>query len=345
MRKCVILLFCLLACLPIISKKRALLIGIGHYPPKSGWCDISSINDINILKTALSNEFIIHVLKDQEATHEGINNAIKHLLQECDKGDTILLHFSCHGQQVITDRPEEPDGLDEALVPYDAYSTISKQYSGDKHYLDNELSHNLDELRRKVGAAGLVIVTLDACYSGSSHRGENDAPDVIYRGGADILGIENLSEDSLQIVLSKQNIEDKTPIDRKEGYSDLLMVSACKSNQKNKEIIKDGIGYGPLSYSIYLSSCSNSTNDIKKWLSGVRSQMDSLTYTQTPEIRSSIQDLEIEEVSKICPICGKEVCECDEQLDDSQNVLIPILIGVFLLILVFYCLWIMKKRK
>ena len=68
--------------------------------------------------------------------------------------------------------PWKIDGFDEALVPYDASSFYTKdKYKGENHLIDDELGQLLHRLRQKVGNTGDIIVTIDACHSGTATRG------------------------------------------------------------------------------------------------------------------------------------------------------------------------------
>lgn len=339
MKRFIIFIVSISLCLPIVSGKRALLIGVGHYLAGSGWCEINSTNDVELINSVLQKDFVVSILKDNDATFKGIEHSIDKLIQESLPGDTVLIHFSGHGQQVITDSPDEPDGLDEALIPYDAYSNINEHYSGENHFLDDYLSQKLNALRSKVGTKGLVVVTLDACYSGSSHRGPNEDKNAIYRGGADVLGYDLLSPDSQLVVRKKQIIQDETPIEIREAWSDLLIVSACKSNQKNREILIDGMHYGPLSYSMFLSFESTGLNDLKCWLNNIFNFMNSSSPLQTPEVRTTISDLE-----PTCPSNAEEKTSEGESLEEDTNYII---IATLLSSIILFCMviWIMKKRK
>ena len=55
MKKFLLLCLCIIQCLSSFSEKRALVIGVGHYPKDSGWQEISSANDIDLLKEAGKN--------------------------------------------------------------------------------------------------------------------------------------------------------------------------------------------------------------------------------------------------------------------------------------------------
>ena len=328
----------ILLCLPVFSTKKALLVGVGNYPANSGWHTISSVNDIHILEGILSGDFVVETLIDQQATKKGINEAFRRLTLECSKGDTVLIHFSCHGQQMLSAQSEEPDGLDEALVPYDAKSKKSPDYSGEKHLLDNDLSVLLTSIRKRLGVQGLLVVTLDACYSDSNHKGEKDSNNVVFRGGADIFGSNEISEDSLIIVKKKQLIKDESFIDSIPDGSNIIMLSACESFQKNREIRIDGQGYGCLSYSMLKSFETCGLDDVSIWLDEVHKQMSEYAYTQSPQVRNTIGYIPPNQrINK-----DNQVESFPEE--DSINLYL-VTICIFIILALALSIWIWKKKR
>lgn len=335
MRRIVFVLVLLFATtITIVAKNRCLLIGIGHYPEHSGWNDISSTNDVKLLEEILKHSFSVVSLTDNEATHTGIITAINNLTVNVAEGDTILIHFSCHGQQVLTSDNDEPDGLDEALVPFDALSTKSESYSGENHLLDNELGKLITQLRNRAGKTGLVVITLDACFSDSMNKGKSsDQGEVIYRGGADIFGSNTISPDSLMIIENKRKEHDEYEIEVIPNGANVVILSACQSYQKNMEIKRDGLGYGSLSYAMFLSFNSKGFGDINEWLNEVIGQMSNIAYTQTPQIRTTLKWEK--DIGVINPI---------PENNHNNSIILYVLSG-FLLIITFIGIVIWKKKK
>ncbi len=157
--------------------KSALLVAVGNYPPESGWKKISSLNDVVLLRKALTKQGFaegeIHVLADEAATKQGIIDAIKQFLEQTAKpGGVAYFHFSGHGQQVADDNGDELDGYDEALVPINSPMNFQAGvYEGENLLRDETLGQLLDEVRRRLGPTGHLTVVLDACHSGTGTRG------------------------------------------------------------------------------------------------------------------------------------------------------------------------------
>ena len=143
----------------------------------------------------------LQILLDKDATHENIKKSIISLCTKTHEGDTILIHFSCHGQQMLpVNDNEEIDNLDEALVPYDAYSTKTQTYDGKNHLRDDEMKDFLSSIRMAAGTNGLVLLTIDACFSDSMDKGSKKDK-TKYRGGASIFGANDLSSEKFHHLL------------------------------------------------------------------------------------------------------------------------------------------------
>ena len=116
-------LLCVLCSLA--QQKHALIVAIANYPKESGWSSIHSNNDLQILLPQFKRlDFHINLLADKQATKKNIIQALQHLIKQLKAGDDVCLHFSCHGQQMEDDNGDEADGLDKALIPYDARRTF-----------------------------------------------------------------------------------------------------------------------------------------------------------------------------------------------------------------------------
>lgn len=226
--------------LTVSGTNRALLVCVGEYPEGSGWRNISSANDKAIIEhMLLQNNFRsqnISVLQDSRATAATIKNALLSLSRECEKGDVVYIHFSCHGQQVTDLDGDEPEGWDEALIPYDAKAVYEANgYQGQNHLLDDELNIYLKSITQKVGPEGLVILVSDACHSGDNDRYEEDVEDPLMRGIYDRFVIPG-------------DPSPKTAPRQEQGK--WIRLSACREYQNNYEVVVDGESYGRLSYSL-----------------------------------------------------------------------------------------------
>lgn len=288
-RTCLLFIFAAaLHCL-LSADIKVLSIGIGNYPENSGWRKINSHNDVELIKSAFPDAITI---EDSSATYANIRRQLHLLVSNANVGDTVIVHFSGHGQQIITKfSSKEADGVDEALVPYDAPKCKSKSYNGANHYTDDEFGENIMELRKKVGKAGLVIAVIDACHSDSMDK-DADGTNEIYRGTNEIFGSESLPQESIEELKKKYHLHDNSPIESSDKMSNVIFISACRSDQRNYEIIKDGTGFGSLTYFFNLAVKAKGVKDVSALLTDIYDGMSSdkslKFHGQLPAVRSTI---------------------------------------------------------
>lgn len=213
----------------VAHSKRALVIGLGQQEDVA-WGKINGDKDVPyVIDMLTKSEYQdIHVLKNRQATKNGILLAFEGLTKRCLRGDIIYVHFSGHGQLMTDVNGDEEDGLDEAWIPYDAYRTYSEGYKGEKHLVDDEVNSLLTKIRERIGDEGRLLVVVDACHSGDSSRGRNE----IVRG----------ADDDFVIPIKKRT---KT----KKLIESWLTLSACQDFQINQEIRNPQVG--KLTYALY----------------------------------------------------------------------------------------------
>ena len=125
----IILIF--LAVIPAMGKTRLLTVTVADYAPESGWAHINANNDKEIVLQQFQSIASITSLSESQATYRNILKHLSTLERDVSKGDTVIVHFSGHGQQIVAlNDSDEPDGLDEALIPFDAAKNKSAKYDG-----------------------------------------------------------------------------------------------------------------------------------------------------------------------------------------------------------------------
>lgn len=160
-------------------RKLALLVAIDHYgakytpevPRGQQWGELmGTVNDVMVLAAELEGRgFDVKLLLNRQATRQGIKEAFRaHLIDnaQAGRGDVLLFHYSGHGQQIPDDNgaPDEVDGYDEALVPFDNHGTRDPK----GHLRDEALGALIAEAS---GKTPNVVVSLDSCHSGTGTRG------------------------------------------------------------------------------------------------------------------------------------------------------------------------------
>jgi hypothetical protein len=298
MRKLTLIFFLFCVAITSIARNKAVLIGVSNYPEGSGWCKLNAHNDLTLLRSVLSSEWEITFLEDRQATCDGIVSLLDKTAKSTSLGDTVLIHFSGHGQQMLpieADHIHDPDMLDEAIIPYDAKKDWSLDYTGQNHLRDNDFGALIDAIRNKAGVEGLVVVVLDACHSDSMPRipGAPAGTTEGYRGTSDIFGKE-VSDESI-----KNRFKRDTSKIEIVNNAAVVYLSACQANSRNAEITSsEGIGYGSLSYAVAEALKHGGLDDMEAFLDRVITAMDTLVQYQTPGIRASF-DYHRPEISKV----------------------------------------------
>ena len=271
------------------TEKYALLITVADYPESSGWDPLSSDRDGELLRTSMiragfKEENIVH-LSNENATRNEIIRAVEDLQKKVRKGDVVWIHFSGHGQQITDDNGDEIDGYDEALIPYDAQKNFRPGiYTGENHLRDDILGNQLVPLRNQLGVNGSVLVTIDACHSGTATRSSGTTK---YRGTGQTFDTGEKS--------NSQNRGDEGggmyPSIAAGQTAPMVVISGARHDQLNSEIIDpSGRPVGSLSYAI-----ASNLNKAKKNFSYaaffelVKLEMATLAPNQDPQIEGDVQ--------------------------------------------------------
>ena len=147
--------------------KRAVLIGIDDYLANPQISDLSGAgNDVDLVKAVLVGKFDfepddIVVLKDSDATHKNIVETIRSHLGQSQPGDVALVHYSGHGSQMRDLDGDEPDRMDETIVPHDS------RQGGVFDISDDQINDLMSEISAKTPN---VVFILDSCHSGTAAR-------------------------------------------------------------------------------------------------------------------------------------------------------------------------------
>ena len=267
-------LLCLTGNTLYAQNKIALLVGISDYPQYSNtdasWPKIHGANDVLLMKPILQKQgFKVDVLTNNNATYNSIQAGFEKLMNKVQSGDIVYVHLSGHGQAVEDVNGDEDDGWDEAFIPYDAQRKYRKGiYTGEKHFLDDELNRYLDAIRTKAGTNGIVYVVMDACHAGSSYRGEEDVDSAFVRGSD--IGFSLSGKTYTPKIDKRGNIR----IAAKTNMASVYMLEACRSYEVNIEIKQGNMYYGPLSYYISQELLTSTLSFDTKWIDNVRTNMD-----------------------------------------------------------------------
>ena len=260
--------------------KVALIVAISKYPANSGWGELSSSNDVKLIKDALLHQGFkeqnITVITDKQATLAGISAAMdQHLIQKVQPGDIAVFHFSGHGQQIEDDNGDEGDALDESFIPYDAPAEYRP--GPDKHFRDDLLGQKLSQLRTKLGEKGNLLVIIDACHSGTMTRGGGRT-----RGTAQIYASPTFKTTKGKVRTLTDNAYNI--ISDSKGMAPMACFFASSPQEQNQEaVLPDGTGTGSLSLAFSRALANANKNTTYRGLfDNIKVEMSSLVSQQTP---------------------------------------------------------------
>lgn len=161
-----------------MAGKKALLVGINNFANYSQFTLNGCVNDAKDM-AALYKDLMgfktseMTILTDAQATKANIMANLKAMVADAKAGKLGYLMFSLssHGTQMNDTSGDEPDGKDEAFVPYDI---AEKRGSWDPAHIISD--DELHDLFVQLPATVLLEVYLDTCHSGTGLRGAEFGP-------------------------------------------------------------------------------------------------------------------------------------------------------------------------
>ena len=157
------------------AARHALLIGISEYN-RIGFDDLpGAARDLDLVSAVLTSRLgfasgEIRVLRNEDATHRGIERAFSDLAESVAPGDLVFIHYSGHGSLVRDFNDYEPTGQDQTLVPFGARREDSEGIDR-FDILDDELNLWLGRISDRIGQSGQLVMVSDACHSATNTRG------------------------------------------------------------------------------------------------------------------------------------------------------------------------------
>ena len=156
-----------------MAGKRALLVGINKFANYSQFSLNGCVNDSKDM-AALYKDLLdfktseITILTDAQATKANIMANLKAMVADAKAGKLggLVFSLSSHGTQMNDTSGDEPDGKDEAFVPYDI-AEKGGTWDPSRIISDDEFH----DLFAQLPATVLLEVYLDTCHSGTGLRG------------------------------------------------------------------------------------------------------------------------------------------------------------------------------
>jgi len=157
-----------------VGGKHALLIGIENYNHPKITNLGGAINDVKLIKGVLRTRFGFQeddftILLDEQATHSGIENAFKVLIERVQPKDFVYIHYAGHGSQTPDLNGDERSGQDQTWVSFGTRQP-GREYDKDNYeVLDDEINAWLAAIYAKTDQ---VIFVSDSCHSATVARGD-----------------------------------------------------------------------------------------------------------------------------------------------------------------------------
>ncbi|XP_047086921.1 metacaspase-1-like [Lolium rigidum] len=219
------------------GNKRALLVGINYTGTASQLN--GPINDVKCMSFLLSIKYAfpsdsILILTDEQVdpyrrpTRSNILVAMRWLVQDCSSGDSLVFHFSGHGNQVEDDDGDELDGQDETICPLD--------WEQNGQIRDDEINETI--VRPLVHGVRLHAI-IDACRSGT------------------VLDLPNLCQIKRY---GKPQWTDHSPLNgasKNTSGGHAILISGCAENDNSQDGSDDEtMVIGALTYSLFAAAWS-----------------------------------------------------------------------------------------
>ncbi|MBI5063550.1 MAG: caspase family protein, partial [Desulfatitalea sp.] len=259
--------------------KRALCIGINDYPGTD--CDLSGcVNDAHDWAQVLCQRgFSVQKIFNNKATATNIRHALKSLITNAQKGDSIVIQYSGHGSFVPDLDGDEPDGTDECLCPYDVGTNGP--------ITDDELHAIFAHAPKGVK----ILMISDACHSGTltrfaplplpTHNSEkNDSlPRVRFLHPA-----VYLPKNETTHLATCRPLRRRLPTKR----SNALLLSGCQDDEYSYDACFLGRPNGAFTF-VALRTLPKLTPDATyaDWFKEIRKALPSPQYPQTPNLHGT----------------------------------------------------------
>lgn len=251
--------------------KKALCIGVNY--AGTGYALAGCINDADSWAAFLGKRgFDVAVLAEKAADRANVFSGMQRLAASLTKGDVGCVTFSGHGTWVPDGDGDEPDGRDEALVPFDAGD------NEDKLILDDELKAVFASI---ADGAYLVFIS-DCCHSGSVFRAgparEVKTPRFLppeHYAGTDATALARVAK-ARDLPVNKSNV----------SLPRVIHFSGCRDVEYSYDAKIAGRACGAFSHfavAAFEAVPEGTYSDVHKL---VRKSLPSAKYPQTPQLNA-----------------------------------------------------------
>lgn len=250
----------------------ALLMGIDNYPGSDA--DLSGcVNDVGDWAELLGPQCeTVKLLTNRQCTKVAMVREMKRVLNATAPGDWAFILYSGHGTWIPDANGDEPDGRDEALVPYDYDERL---------LLDDEIKDLL--LGRPAGSR--VFFVSDSCHSGTVFRLMGAATHARMR----FLPPEKLGRvpEHVGLTLARQ-----ARLPRQRALPGVVHLSGCGDTEYSYEHVDaDGRSTGAMSTAAReayaeMQRLKKSKRTFAEWHSRICKRLPTYDYPQSPQLNA-----------------------------------------------------------
>ncbi len=279
--------------------KRAICVGINKFANYPQFALNGCVNDANDM-AALCKQVLgykaseVTVLTDAKATKAAIMTALTSAVKDAKAGkiSSLLFAWSSHGTQMTDTSGDEPDGKDEAFVPYDIAEKAG-DWDPARIITDDEFHDLFSQLSANV----LLEVYLDTCHSGSGLRGAEfglHAPRARYVAPPSRQGVGRQASVSGFTLAARAPAKKVSAAAKKaaaaasatDGLHHILW-SGCKADQTSADAYFGGRYNGAFIYHyIKVLRATNNRLSRAKVVTQMRTAMKG-QFSQTPQLETS----------------------------------------------------------
>jgi metacaspase-1 len=279
--------------------KRAICVGINKFANYPQFALNGCVNDANDM-AALCKQVLgykaseVTVLTDAKATKAAIMSALTTAVKDAKAGkiSSLLFAWSSHGTQMTDTSGDEPDGKDEAFVPYDI-AEKNGDWDPARIISDDEFHDLFNQLPANV----LLEVYLDTCHSGTGLRGAEfglHAPRARYVAPPSRQGVGRQASVS-GFTLAEKAPAKKTSAAAKKAAAAAsatdglhhILWSGCKADQTSADAYFSGRYSGAFTYHyIKVLRATNNSLSRAKVVAQMRTAMKG-QFSQTPQLETS----------------------------------------------------------
>jgi hypothetical protein len=226
-----------------MQNRRALIIGIDKYPNLRPEAQLEGcVRDARQVAGLLETRFgfpagQIRLLLDEQATRDGILDALKSLVAEVRENDAVVIHYSGHGSQRMARKKavDRAGDMEETLVAHDSGHDDphpNRDVSGD------ELRGWISELTAKTPNVTLI---LDCCHSGTLATMRHD--------GRPVPKVRSVKPD-LRRPPDFSGLTNHREVSGPASFIRHVVIAACRDRESAHETMFDDGSHGALTWNL-----------------------------------------------------------------------------------------------